>query len=787
MRYSARERSSTCFPHHAFGESDHGTLLAAPSSKNTDLWYERSDALLIWSSGTTGVPKSIVRSGPSLRRNIARTQQRMRYRDTDVMLPLLPLSHQYELSLLLLWKSIGCGFVACQPHRIDYALQAVIRWRVTAFDATPSSYDALLRRIESRGVDAGELDHVRMWCVGGAPLGISLRSRFQRAVGLPLLDGYGSSELGNIALATGPKFTGCGQPLEDVKVTVLDENGDPVPIGQTGELVVESPDAMTGVLGPEGTILPVDFSVYHTHDLGRLDAQGNVTVLGRKHAVHRMGHTLYPEELATRAEECGRPVWVVAKDHVRLGAQLVFVVADESGRTSSYWRERYSEVLAEYERPNRVIVVDRFPTNSNGKVDRAAVRTIVEHNLASRGCRLGTGEHIPGDDRLSLVQRVADVLKRSRAEVRAILVEIAHHRAVENEIDHALAALEGARDEITRYQPGPIPAAAVFMPSNMLLYGYVLYLVIPSLYVDRTSFRASRKIEKATWALHELVCSEVDAPWQLCDLTQRQFLEGPVAQSELVMMTGTYRNAEQVRAALQPQQLFLYYGQGINPFIVGPDADIGKAVADVVRVRIFNSGQDCFGPDQIFVHDVIADDFLDELCSTAKQLRYGDNRDPRGDYGPLFYDDAFEASIEYLRRNADNIIVGGEISIPDRHLRPTVLDLPLDTSGVAPEMFAPIFNVVRYANTQKLHNVLSSSYFNERAMGAMLHGSMPDTMILLRRRHMVCQDSTLLDHEDGNAPFGGYGIVANYIAHAGKRSAEPVLASKAVADYLESD
>ncbi|MDQ3761807.1 MAG: aldehyde dehydrogenase family protein [Actinomycetota bacterium] len=770
-----------------FEETGHGTLLPAPSNTDPGQWYERSDALLIWSSGTTGVPKSIVRSGPSLRRNIARTQQRMRYRDTDVMLPLLPLSHQYGFSLLLLWQSIGCGFVACQPHRVDYSLQAIIKWRVTVFDATPPSYDALLRRIESQGLDVSKLDHVRMWCVGGAPLGSSLRSRFQRVIGLPLLDGYGSSELGNIALAAGPRCTGCGQPLDDVKVAVVDQNGDPVPIGQPGELVVESPDAMTGVLGPEGTILPVDLSVYRTQDLGSLDAQGNVTVFGRKHAVHRMGHTLYPEELAVRAEECGQPVWVVARDHVRLGAQLIFVVADESGRTASYWRERYSEVFAEYEQPNRVIVVDRLPTNSNGKVDATAVRAIVEQTLASRDCRLWAGERRPGDDRLSLVQGVADILKRSRADVRAILVEIAHHRAVEDEIDRALAALEGARDEISKYRPGQLPAAAVFMPSNMLLYGYVLYLVIPSLYVDRISFRASRKIEKATWALHDLVCSEVDVPWQLCDLTQRQFIEGPVAQSELVIMTGTYRNAERVRAALRPQQLFLYYGQGINPFIVGPDADIGKAVADVVRVRTFNSGQDCFGPDQILVHGAIADEFLDELCSTAKQLQYGENRDPRSDYGPLFYDDAFEASLEYLRRNADNIILGGEVSIPDRHLRPTVLDLPLDTSGVAPEMFAPIFNVVRYASTQKLHSVLSSSYFSERAMGAMLHGSMPDTAVLLRRRHMVCEDSTLLEHEDGNSPFGGYGIVANYIAHAGKRTAEPVLASKAVADYLDSD
>ncbi|MFJ6217314.1 class I adenylate-forming enzyme family protein [Streptomyces sp. NPDC092296] len=352
-------------------------------------WFAREDALIVWSSGSTGAPKGIVRSGASIAANIERTRVRMAYRSDDVLLPLLPFTHQYGLSMLLLWCTTGCSLVVqTRSQRVDLSLTVIAEHAVTVVDAVPATYHTLLNMLESgRGTAAG-LGSVRMWCVGGEPLGRELSERFRSRTGKPLLDGYGSSEAGNIALAVLPNPVGCGRPLDGIGVRVVDEAGLPVPPGVIGEIVVRTPDYMTGLLGPGGTVLPVDRAEYRTHDIGRLDAVGNLTVLGRRAAVHRLGHTLYPDGIADRASACGAPVRVVPVPGGQLNqAQLVFFVADPAGRPASHWRAAVSEHIAEHERPNRVVVLPEFPLNNTGKIDRQSLLKQAEIAVARDGER----------------------------------------------------------------------------------------------------------------------------------------------------------------------------------------------------------------------------------------------------------------------------------------------------------------------------------------------------------------------------------------------------------------
>lgn len=99
-------------------------------------------------------------------------------------------------------------------------------------------------------------------------------------------------------------------------------------------------------------------------------------------------------------------------------------------------------------------------------------------------------------------------------------------------------------------------------------------------------------------------------------------------------------------------------------------------------------------------------------------------------------------------------------------------------------MFAPVFNVVASPDPGRLRERLSSSYFGERAMGAMVYGDDPETVAMLSKRHQTCVNRTLLDAEDGNRPFGGLGMMANYVCHSGERRAEPLLMSRAAAQNL---
>lgn len=763
---------------------------AAAGPLDLTAWSARTDALVVWSSGTTsGLPTAVVRSGASLSGNTVRTQQRMRYRPDDVLLPLLPFAHQYGLSLLLLWWHVGCRLVVANPGRLDHALDVVAELGVTVVDATPSSYDSVLRILQHRSRAGTRLDAVRMWCVGGAPLGESLAARFVAATGRPLLDGYGSSETGNIALAPPEDPTLCGTPLPGVDVEVVDAAGRPVPAGNVGELVVRTADLMAGVLDADGSVRAPVGPGYRPRDIGYRDDRGRIAVLGRLHAVHRNGHTLYPAAISARAEACGTQVVVVPVDDRRGDSELVFAVHDPDGGTPAAWRRAIRPHLAGYEQPNRVVVLPAIPLNPNGKVDMAHLRTLVEMSEPTSGtvespCTRPAGAGVPHPERIAGLRAVEAFLVSHRAEVLAVLTEVSGHRTAAGEFDTALATLRGAVAEVRAYRPAPVGRVAVFMPSNIPLYAYVLYLLVPALYAGHISFRPSSHIHAQIQRLHELLAPVHQLPVELSASTQREFVEGPAERADVVVFTGTYANAERVRGRLREDQMFLFFGQGVNPVVVSPDADLDAAVQGIVEMRMLNSGQDCFGPDVVLVDAGISDRFVTLLVKQLAELRFGATTDPDADYGPMFYRQAFGFAMNYLHENAEHIVHGAEIDVQARRMQPTVLLRELDGKANPEELFAPIFNVVRYRDHASLHRVLSSPYFEERAMGAMVYGRMPETVALLSHRHEVYQDRTMLDVESGNMPFGGRGMVANYVAVGGRRTAEPLLISKAVADHL---
>ncbi|GAA2848136.1 hypothetical protein GCM10010517_05330 [Streptosporangium fragile] len=747
-------------------------------------WSGRDDALIAWSSGSTGLSKGVVRSGRSLMVNTEQTCERMGYRESDVMVPLLPFSHQYGFSVLLAWWTVGCSLVVTGHGRIDLGLRLAARAGATVVDAAPSTYHTILNLSERHPELLAGLDTVRMWCVGGAPLAPSLADRFSKEFGLPLLDGYGSTEAGNIALATLDNPAGCGRPLDGVELQIVDDDGKPVATGKTGEIVVQSPALMERYLGPDGEVRA---GAFRTNDLGYLDADGNLYVVGRKFAVHRLGHTIYPEALERRASACGRPVVVVPLEDERRGSLLVFVVADPAGGDPRYWRTEITALLPSYEHPNHVMVVDRIPVNRNGKPDMTRLRAMAAEDMAGRTgrtARAAPAAAVPLEQRVQALRDVLEFLRSEPADVLDVLTEISVHRAAVEEIESSCATLEGAVEEILTYGPRRVTRMAVFMPSNVLLYSYVLYLLVPALYTDALTARPATVVAGQSRRLHEILAPVHRLPIEVVPLSQREFLDGPVAAAEVVVFTGAYSNAEQVRAGLRDEQLFVFFGQGINPFIVGAEADVEKAVADALRVRLLNSGQDCFGPDVLFVHGAVRDRFLDGLTRALREARFGDNRDPEADYGRLWYGTAVEEAAAYLHRHREHIVHGGTIDFRIRRVEPTVLVRDWARQLPITEFFAPIFHTVGYDEPEQLLHHIRSPFFTERAMGAMVYGGDPGLLDLLRERHQVAVNATLMDVENGNRPFGGHGVMANYVMCHGRRRAEPLLISKVVAEHL---
>ncbi|MFJ6619861.1 class I adenylate-forming enzyme family protein [Kitasatospora sp. NPDC091335] len=341
-------------------------------------WGEMPDGLIMWTSGSTGQPKGVVKSGGKFLKNLERNARQVGHVADDVLLPLLPFSHQYGLSMVLIAWLTRSSLVVAPYKRLDRALRMAGDTGATVIDATPASYRSILNLIGRKPALRAHIERSRMFCVGAAPLDGTLVDRYVAEFGLPLLDSYGSTELGNIAFATLENPVATGRVMEGIALRVVDEDGATVPAGQAGEIEVDTPDGMEGHLAEDGSLLPAPTGWQRTGDLGHLDEHGNLFVLGRKFAVDRMGYTLYPELIERKVAAEGCSVRIVPLPDERRGSQLVFFVEDEEGREAAYWREAVRGMLATYEQPDRVVVLDRFPLNRNGKPDKRQLEQLAQ-------------------------------------------------------------------------------------------------------------------------------------------------------------------------------------------------------------------------------------------------------------------------------------------------------------------------------------------------------------------------------------------------------------------------
>jgi len=382
------------------------------------------------------------------------------------------------------------------------------------------------------------------------------------------------------------------------------------------------------------------------------------------------------------------------------------------------------------------------------------------------------------------LRALADTIEARRPEVLALLTVISTRKAAEYEVDAAVAALRGAEREIATHRPPRLSTIAVFLPSNVVLYSYVLYAVIPSLYAANIVIRPATHVRGTVIALHALLARVHGLAIEIRDETQRQFVEKSVPAAQAVVFAGAYQNAERIRARLRRDQIMFFLGSGINPIVVTARADPEHAAREIVDIRLLNSGQDCLGPDAIWVEREAAGGFLAALERRLDHVRYGRYDDPRTDYGAIFYPGIVRDIADYLHRHQDRIQRGGCIDFRARHIEPTVVLWDDATRMEVLEFFAPVFNVGLYDGEDAVVRTLDSAQYHERAMGATVFGPTRRLVAALARRHTLTLDETLLAVDDGNVPLGGRGAMANYIAFDGALHPQPILLSQGLAQYF---
>jgi len=346
------------------------------------------DAVILYTSGTTGTPKGAELTHANLVRNAELTAATLLKSGTDdVVMGCLPLFHVFGLTCGLNATVCAGSMLTLLPRfEPGKALEIIARDRVTIFEGVPTMYSAMLHREGERP----DVSSLRLCVSGGAAMPVEVLRGFEQAFGCTILEGYGLSETSPVASFNHPdkvrKPGSIGTPVEGVEMRVVDANDAEVPQGEVGEIVIRGHNVMKGYWGkPDATAEAIKGGGeagggwFHTGDLARIDEDGYFFIVDRKKdLIIRGGYNVYPREIEeVLYEHPGvAEAAVIGIPHPELGEDVGAAVKLKPGATAtaadlrSFVRDR----VAAYKYPRHVWIVDDLPKGPTGKILRREVR-----------------------------------------------------------------------------------------------------------------------------------------------------------------------------------------------------------------------------------------------------------------------------------------------------------------------------------------------------------------------------------------------------------------------------
>jgi malonyl-CoA/methylmalonyl-CoA synthetase len=356
-------------------------IAAAPPAFETVPRAPDDLAAILYTSGTTGRSKGAMLSHENLSSNALTLVDAWRFTSADRLIHALPVFHTHGL-FVAVNVALLAGATMIFQNRFDPSAVIAAMPRATALMGVPTFYTRLL---DHPGLTRSACVNMRVFISGSAPLLAETHLAWRERTGFSILERYGMTETNMIASNPydGERRAGTvGFPLPGVALRIgHPETGTSEPAGAIGIIEVKGPNVFKGYWRmPEKTAQEFRADGFFiTGDLGRIDADGYVHIVGRaKDLVISGGFNVYPKEIETELDALDGVLEsaVFGAPHPDFGEGVTAVVVPQAGADLEEGAilAALSERLAKYKAPKRVFVVEALPRNAMGKVQKAALR-----------------------------------------------------------------------------------------------------------------------------------------------------------------------------------------------------------------------------------------------------------------------------------------------------------------------------------------------------------------------------------------------------------------------------
>ena len=333
--------------------------------------------MLLYSSGTTGMPKGILLSH---RNELAICKGKAVFGTSlpgDVFMIILPMFHVNPLCVWT-YPTIYQGLTLCIRRTfspVDF-WPSLTRYGVTTVQGVPAIYAYIYNAADPKTIEFDKLK-LRMAFTGAAPMPVDLIHGFKEKYGVEVVDGYGLTEATGVSTTSSgiPQNIGSiGMPFPGLEVEIMDDENNIFPYGERGEICVRGDAVMIGYLNkPEATAESLKDGWLHTGDMGHMDEMGYVYISGRKkEMINRGGENIYPREIEVPLEKHPKiaEVAVIGAPDKALGERVraCVILKENCEMTADEVKAYLADKIAKYKLPEFVEFMDDFPRNPTGKI-----------------------------------------------------------------------------------------------------------------------------------------------------------------------------------------------------------------------------------------------------------------------------------------------------------------------------------------------------------------------------------------------------------------------------------